>query len=218
MHIISYALDEDEDGENENECSQSILLNSSPKIQELLKFITEYARIHDVSKMKCLIFVQRRYTAKIVYHLLRRYAQATNLPVRPDFMVGANAPIPESIEAILENKFNRCVLDRFNRDETNLIVASSVLEEGVDLQVCNMVIALDKPVSLRAYMQTKGRARLPQSEYIIFVPGNEYEKLNGNVSEWRRTYDVLKEVIDPHCSPNYCTMLYLICMFVIVFG
>lgn len=185
------ATDQDDDMCNSTE----ILLNSSPKIQQLLQFLSEHLKTPEkADKMKALIFVQRRHTAKIIYHVIKRYAAATNLPVRPDFMVGNNNPIPESIEAILQNKFNRDVIRRFERNETNLIVASSVLEEGVDLQVCNMVINLDGPQSFRSYLQTKGRARLPESEYVIFVNDIKRNDINRKLQEWQKTDAKLKEV------------------------
>lgn len=200
LHIISYALDEDEamegdDAEEEEEESYStILLNSSPKVQQLLRFLQQHIVKHNASEMKGLIFVHRRHSAKIIYHIIKRYAKAANLPIRPDFMVGNNAPLPESIEAILENKINRRVLDRFNRNETNIIVASSVLEEGVDLQVCNLVISFDTPPSFRSYVQSKGRARLPNSEYVMYVENTKYNEMLRKVDSWQKVDKTLKAV------------------------
>lgn len=203
LHILSNALDDDEDMEVDQdaaddevrESSHSILINSSPKIQNLLRCLHEYVSKPN-EEIKGLIFVQRRHTAKIVYHVIKRYAKAANIKILTDFMVGVNAPLPESIEAILENKTNREVLKKFERNETNIIVASSVLEEGIDLQECNLVIHLDTPKSFRSYVQTKGRARMKNSEYIMFVKKVEYNALIGKIRSYQDIDKMMKEVCD----------------------
>ena len=52
----------------------------------------------------------------------------------------------------------------------NLIVATSVLEEGIDITACNLVVCFDPPVNLRSFVQRRGRARHEQSRYIIMYP------------------------------------------------
>lgn len=203
LHAISNALEDDDDMEISQddadddvaESKHSILLNSSRKIQKLLLYLNEYVSQHS-EEMHGIIFVQRRRTAKIVYHVIKRYAIAANLPIRPDFMVGVNAPLPESIEAILENKVNRGVIKKFESHETNLIVASSVLEEGIDLQECNLVIHLDTPKTFRSYVQTKGRARMLNSEYIMFTQQSEYQALVTKVQGFQEIDKLLKQVRD----------------------
>lgn len=203
LHIISNALDQDVDEEQDvelekekkvMESKESIIVNSSPKVKELLLFLTKYVQQNENSVMKCIVFVQRRRTAKILYHVIKRYAIAANLPIHPDFMVGANTVLPEPIEIILQEKTNRRVLNKFSRNETNLIVASSVLEEGIDLQVCNLVIHLDIPKSFQSYVQTKGRARMANSFYVIFLPHSKEYSLTMKLKEWEQVDHILKEV------------------------
>lgn len=143
---------EEEDDDNES----IVTSNSSPKMVNLIYFLKKFFNDPANKTARALVFVQRRYSAKCVYHILKSVGQkSTNFPVRPDFMVGNNNTIPESIENILENKWNRRVLEKFKKNETNLIVASSVLEEGIDLQMCNLVICYDAPLSFRSYVQCK---------------------------------------------------------------
>lgn len=39
--------------------------------------------------------------------------------------------MPESIEKVLSQSFSSVALDKFNRKETNCIVCTNVLEEGI---------------------------------------------------------------------------------------
>lgn len=77
------------------------------------------------------------------------------------------------------------VLERFRQNETNLIVTTSVLEEGVDLQMCNLVICFDAPNSYRSYVQSKGRARMANSTYAVLVETTAHDELLGNLDEYQ---------------------------------
>lgn len=184
------------EGEEEDHDATTILLNSSPKIVHLFLYLRKYLKEHDPAELKALIFVQRRHSAKNLYHIIKRFAESEGVrfPIVADFMVGNNSSIPESVEAVLENKWNREVVKRFRRNELNMIVASSVLEEGVDLQMCNLVMCVDYPKSFRSYVQSKGRARMSTSNFVIMAPMAEYSKLTENLAEYQRIDAVLKEV------------------------
>lgn len=184
-------------GEEDDEDDDStILTNASQKLLSLIAYLKNHVNQNDASKMKAIVFVQRRYTAKMVFHILMRYAKAKpkEFNVVPDFMVGVNNQIPESVDCILENKRNRSVVERFRKNEINLIVASSVLEEGIDLQMCNLVLCYDTPMSFRSYVQTKGRARKATSLYVIMVEAAERNKLASKLIEYRQIDSILKEV------------------------
>lgn len=155
--------------------ASSIVQNSSEKVKKLFGILTQ--KFNDPNREKdlqCLVFVQRRSTAKALYHALKAYANVNpNFPISPDFMVGVNNEMPESIEAILSHNYNSIALEKFKNKETNLIVASSVLEEGIDLQMCNLVIMYDSPEVYRSYVQARGRARVDNSDYIVMVENGE---------------------------------------------
>jgi ERCC4-related helicase len=65
---------------------------------------------------------------------------------------------------------NATLVVRFLRGHTNVLVASDVLEEGIDIQKCNLVVKFDVPKNYRSYVQSKGRARHQSSKYIMMVP------------------------------------------------
>ncbi|XP_062563406.1 endoribonuclease Dcr-2-like [Armigeres subalbatus] len=151
---------------------------SSEKIRQLIKQLeTCYQKNHDKTS-KTLIFVQRRFSAKVLYHLLKIYFSQTedaNLII-PDFMVGNNGSMPESIEQILSAKKDRRVIEKFKKNETNVIVTTNVLEEGIDLQMCNTVIKYDHPETFASYQQSKGRARMKDSMYFVMLDHTKREE------------------------------------------
>lgn len=175
----------------------------SPKIIGLVNFLENHVSNAETAKeLKALVFVQRRQSAKVIYHILKKiYLESFNPEtesepiIRPDFMVGVQNPLPESIEAILDEKNNRRVIERFRKDETNLIVCSSVLEEGIDLQSCNLVIRFDVALTFSAYVQTKGRARMKNSHYILMINKMEKSQVMQKIAKFKAVEAKLKQCL-----------------------
>nr|BAW35366.1 Dicer3 [Locusta migratoria] len=126
-------------------------------------------------KFTVLVFVDRRSSAKLLYQILK-YLSLSDPKyegIHPDFVVGFAAQ-QYTKENDLEKKRNQEALDRFKAGETNVLVSSDVLEEGVDIPMCNTVIRFDPPKTFRSYVQSKGRARHKSSTFhILMEEGNE---------------------------------------------
>lgn len=94
-------------------CKQmDIILNfSSSKMKSLLNYMKNTFAGKRAEDISCLIFVQRRYSAKCIYYTLLDFLQ--NTPelkdiIFPQFMVGINS-IQPSIESILNTKWSKQV-------------------------------------------------------------------------------------------------------------
>ncbi|CRK99124.1 CLUMA_CG012128, isoform A [Clunio marinus] len=173
-----------------------IFEHSSIKFKQLLKLLKSHFNDENRSDdLQCIVFVERRSTAKIIYHMLKAYAlEDPDFPIIPDFMVGINAGLPESIENILNNNYNTLTLDKFQRKETNCIVSSSVLEEGIDLQMCNLVICFDTPKTYRSYVQSRGRARdRENSVFAVFNEQGNLERFRKKVANWQEVDIEIKQ-------------------------
>jgi len=59
------------------------------------------------------------------------------------------------------------IVESFRDGKYNVLISTSVTEEGFDTPACNAVIAFDTPHSLKSYIQMKGRARQKNSTFFV---------------------------------------------------
>ncbi|KAF1736084.1 Dicer-like protein 2 [Beauveria bassiana] len=116
-----------------------------------------------------IIFVQERATAAVLAALLHSIPQIRER-YRVGCMVGTshNHLRKASLYEVLDSSDCKTLQD-FRRGEVNLLVATSVLEEGIDIPACNLVICFDSPKNPKSFIQRRGRARMQDSQLIIFT-------------------------------------------------
>lgn len=67
------------------------------------------------------------------------------------------------------------VLTSFAEGRVNLLLATSVVEEGLDVQPCNTVIRFDLSDTHISHVQSRGRARASGSHYLVFLERDNIE-------------------------------------------
>nr|AVK59458.1 Dicer-2-PA [Nezara viridula] len=168
-----------------------IITYSTSKVIELFQLLKNFKKDN-----LALVFVERKTTAKVMYYVLEDLAATIEeyKNIKPDFIVGVNSnPYHITREYILERKKNHMILKKFNMGETNILVASDVIEEGIDVKNCNFVIKFDYPKTTRSYIQSKGRARHKDSKYIVFAPNENSDSFHKNYSIFKLAEETLKQ-------------------------
>ncbi|CAH1963375.1 unnamed protein product [Acanthoscelides obtectus] len=176
---------------------QQIFSFSSDKMLKLFQILGDYSSSSN-EELCGLIFTKERSTAKILHHVLRDLSE--HVPefrhIKSDFIVGYNGnPFNSTVESLLINKKNRQVLDRFRNKEINVLVASNVLEEGVDVPTCTMVVRFDRPMDYRSYVQSKGRARHKDSLFYIMVDAVESKDFESSYLDFKAVEQKLKDLL-----------------------
>lgn len=145
-----------------------------------------------------IIFVKERATTVVLTQLLRSHPEISKR-YRVGKMVGTSfVPGVKQDFLDLPEKGNNLSLESFRDGRLNLLVATSVLEEGIDVPACNLVICFDKPANLKAFIQRRGRARMGESHLYLFEETTDV----GSKKEWelleaemkRRYEDGLREL------------------------
>ncbi|KAM8920949.1 endoribonuclease Dicer isoform 1-T1 [Pelodytes ibericus] len=149
-----------------------------------------------------IIFVDRRYTAVVLNRLIKEAGkQDPELAyISSNFItghgIGKNHPRNKQME--MEFRKQEEVLRKFRAHETNLLIATSIVEEGVDIPKCNLVVRFDLPSEYRSYVQSKGRARAPISNYIMLA---DTDKIKG-FEEDLKTYKAIEKILRNKCSKS----------------
>ena len=134
-----------------------------------------------------IVFVERRYTALILSKQLNMAAKHDHELsfIKSNFVTGhgTGAGVNYSSNTEMNSKKQGEVLRKFRNDkkrhEFNVLIATSVVEEGLDIPKCNVVCRFDFPKNYRSYVQSKGRAHAKGSRYYMLVDEKEQEeKLN----------------------------------------
>ncbi len=158
----------------------------------------------NIDKLLGIVFVERRTTAamlaKLIDHL--KECQADLSHIRCDYVVGHNAGKKVTYlrrEATMTVKKQEAVLNRFRKEQVNLLISTSVVEEGVDVPRCNTVVRFDFPQNFRAYIQSKGRARAKVSKYLLLISKTDRVKQGQDLN----TYRVLERELKVICQDRH---------------
>lgn len=147
-----------------------------------------YNHIADQESLCAIIFVQKRFTAKILFYLLNELSRSMDglsyLSVQYT-VEKISDPIFDGKEAESEHRKQEEVLKKFRMHECNLLVATSVLEEGIDIPKCNLVIRFDQPLNYNSYVQSKGRAKMLKAHYLLLSEENQLSRLVDQMARYR---------------------------------
>ncbi|KAL8159220.1 hypothetical protein V2J09_000757 [Rumex salicifolius] len=138
----------------------------SSKVVSLQKCLLEYREIRD---LRCIVFVERVITSIALQLFLNEKLEKecgwkTKYTARPQNHFKSQS-----------RQDQHKVIDEFRAGKVNVIVATSILEEGLDVQSCNLVIRFDPSSNICSFIQSRGRARMKDSDFVLMVKrGDEY--------------------------------------------
>lgn len=90
-----------------------------------------------------------------------------------------------------EERKQEDVMKRFRSRDCNILVSTSVLEDGIDLPACHLVLRFDFPQSYRAYVYSKARARARKAHYVLMVDNERVDGLLTDLSHFHATEQIL---------------------------
>jgi ERCC4-related helicase len=120
-----------------------------------------------------IVFVEQRVWVAALAEILSTHPR-TKGRFNIGTFVGSSDPSKRkaNIANLTEPKNQQDTLDKFRAGDINLILATSVLEEGIDVSSCDLVVCFECPKNLKSFVQRRGRARKQESKYYIFRPPN----------------------------------------------
>ncbi|XP_063947004.1 endoribonuclease Dicer homolog 3a-like isoform X1 [Daucus carota subsp. sativus] len=147
----------------------------SPKLYELLQIFQSFGEAKEVL---CLVFVEQIITAKAIERVFKKINYLSHLSA--SYLTGTN----NSVDA-LTPKLQKEILDSFRSGKVNLLFTTDVVEEGIDVPNCSTVIRFDLPTTVRSYVQSRGRARQDNSQYLMMLE-------RGNLKQRDQMFDIIQ--------------------------
>lgn len=140
-----------------------------------------------------LVLVRQRSMASVLSELLGCSASLQRRHISVVHIVGHGSGGADGGMSVQQQ--SRTLHD-IQRAKYNVIVATSVAEEGVDLPECELVIQLDAPDCVRALVQVRGRARQTGSQFIAFCRDSaQKHQLNALLQHERHMIEAVQQII-----------------------
>ncbi|KAK8039234.1 RNase3 domain-containing protein [Apiospora rasikravindrae] len=168
-------------GQIDTQLSSTEDTNVSLKLQTLINLLMEC----DADTLG-IIFVKETGTVSVLMHMISKHPVLGG-QFRIGTMVGTSRYAGRRRDIGELNHEASLALDRFRSGELDLLIATNVLEEGIDVPACNLVICFDQPTDLKSFIQRRGRARMRESRLIILVEGG-----SDRHSEWQQLEEDMK--------------------------
>ncbi|KAJ2851363.1 Dicer-like protein 1 [Coemansia brasiliensis] len=149
----------------------------SPQVNRLLGILIQWRE--DPRSLRGIVFTNRRITAILLVYIVSLISEFDF--IRADVLLGSaqksTSYFDRPIRSGSARMVNQLTLADFADGRLNLVFATQVAEEGVDIQPCNLVIRFDIPKTTTSLIQSRGRARMADSQFIVMVPQIESDEV-----------------------------------------
>ncbi|XP_061697716.1 interferon-induced helicase C domain-containing protein 1 [Syngnathoides biaculeatus] len=130
-----------------------------------------------------IIFTKTRLSAIALSHWIQKNSKFADVGINVSYLIGGG---DQSVVKPMTAAEQKDVLNRFRNGAVNLLVATSVAQEGLDIPACNFVICYGLVTNEIAMIQAQGRARAEDSSYIVIEVKGSGVTEKETVNEYRK--------------------------------
>ena len=167
----------------------------NPLLEKVKEILTE--RFQQNPESEGIVFVRTREQAKAISEWISGSKFAQEIGVRSHMLIGHKRP--DETGPSMSDAEQISVLLAFHSGEYNLLVATSVAEEGLDIKQCNLVMRLHIS-SAKSKAQMQGRARAEDSEIVTIVSDDPKKHYKDILNDEQL---LLTEQTIQHILPSY---------------
>ncbi|XP_037094938.1 interferon-induced helicase C domain-containing protein 1 isoform X2 [Syngnathus acus] len=129
-----------------------------------------------------IVFTKMRQSAIALSHWIQENPKFADVGVKVSYVIGGGN---QSVVKPMTSTEQKAVLNKFRSGDVNLLIATSVAQEGLDIPDCNFVIRYGFVTNDIAMIQAKGRARAQNSNYIVIEVKGSGVTEKESVNEYR---------------------------------
>ena len=140
-----------------------------------------------------IIFVSMRKTAYKLCEQIKSIPMVSEA-LNPQAFVGHGQG---SYDGMTWRDDQESLLKRFKSGTTKLLISTNVLEEGLDVPICNLVVRFEGAATLRALVQTRGRAsRRHDSKFVVICDENEKQGALDVINKERNMKTAIQHLVE----------------------
>ncbi|XP_078117936.1 interferon-induced helicase C domain-containing protein 1 isoform X1 [Sander vitreus] len=150
--------------------------------------------LHEFSSREAargIIFTKTRRSAIALSQWIQENPKFADIGVKASHMIGGG---DQSVVKPMTAAEQRDVLTKFRDGDVNLLIATTVAEEGLDIAACNFVIRYGLVTNEIAMIQAQGRGRAEDSSYTLVEVKNSGVAKKECVNEYR--INMMNKAID----------------------
>ncbi|CAK9167068.1 unnamed protein product, partial [Ilex paraguariensis] len=147
----------------------------------------------DFKDLRCIIFVERVITAVVLQKFLSELLPKLS-GWKTEYMAGNHSGLQTQ-----SRKEQNKIVEEFRKGRVNIIVATSILEEGLDVQSCILVVRFDPSATVCSFIQSRGRARMQNSDFLLMVKSGDTSTLT-RVKNYLASGDIMRKESLQHAS------------------
>ncbi|XP_007494333.2 interferon-induced helicase C domain-containing protein 1 [Monodelphis domestica] len=152
------------------------------KLTKLRNTIMEEFTKTDGSVARGIIFTKTRQSAYSLSQWINSIEKFAEVGVKAHHLIGAGNS--SEFKAMTQNE-QKEVINNFRTGKINLLIATTVAEEGLDIKECNIVIRYSLVTNEIAMLQARGRARADESTYVLVASDGSGVVERENVNLYR---------------------------------
>ncbi|KAM7534085.1 hypothetical protein Aperf_G00000110256 [Anoplocephala perfoliata] len=118
--------------------------------------------------LSVLVLVKERITTAAVARLITEISESTPLYAGLKASHCVSASLTKNVASMSTGE-QLDALEGFRANRFNVLVATTVVEEGLDVRACNVVIKADELTNFRSFIQSQGRARAKVSYFVLMT-------------------------------------------------